>query len=132
MPSVSWIRASLTIPVIVAVLLIGGGGEKKTLRLVAQYADSCNLFAREDLAHKLDVIKQHCEDVGRDYDEIQKTVMYRFDLGERGERVGAILDDLRGLAEQGVAVGHGGLRNAWDLKQFEVFAKEIVPAAESF
>jgi alkanesulfonate monooxygenase SsuD/methylene tetrahydromethanopterin reductase-like flavin-dependent oxidoreductase (luciferase family) len=113
-------------------ILVGGGGEKKTLRLVAQYADACNLFAGPELPHKLDVLKRHCDEVGRDYDEIQKTVMYRYDLGEKGERVGATLDDLRDLARLGVAVGHGGLRNAHDLSQYEVFAKEIIPAAEAF
>ncbi|OLT39979.1 LLM class F420-dependent oxidoreductase [Saccharomonospora sp. CUA-673] len=58
-------------------LLIGGGGERKTLRLVAQYADACNLFASspDDVAHKLGVLRRHCEDVGRDYDEIRKTVL---------------------------------------------------------
>lgn len=110
-------------------ILIGGGGEKKTLLFVAKYADACNLFGGPDVQHKLDVLKQHCENVGRDYDEIEKTVMYRFDLGEKGERVGATLDELRGLAERGFTVAHGGLRNAWDTRQFEIFAKEIVPAA---
>lgn len=58
-------------------VLIGGGGERKTLRLVAQYGDACNLFASspEDIAHKLDVLRRHCDDVGRDYDSIRKTVM---------------------------------------------------------
>jgi alkanesulfonate monooxygenase len=56
-------------------LMIGGGGEKKTLRLVAQYADACNLFAGPDVGHKLDVLRQHCDAVGRDYDEIEKTSM---------------------------------------------------------
>ncbi|MFL6024944.1 MAG: LLM class F420-dependent oxidoreductase [Marmoricola sp.] len=58
-------------------ILIGGSGERKTLRLVAQYADACNLFGSttEDIAHKLDVLRRHCDDVGRDYDEIRKTVM---------------------------------------------------------
>ena len=57
-------------------LLIGGGGEKKTLRLVAQYADACNLGVRDELpAHKLDVLRAHCDDVGRSYDEIEKTAM---------------------------------------------------------
>jgi F420-dependent oxidoreductase-like protein len=55
-------------------ILIGGGGEKKTLRLVATYADACNLFgSAEEVAHKLDVLRRHCDDVGRDYDEIEKT-----------------------------------------------------------
>ncbi|MEV7629724.1 LLM class F420-dependent oxidoreductase [Actinoplanes sp. NPDC089786] len=112
-------------------ILIGGGGEKKTLRLVAQYADACNLFPVPDIDRKLDVLRQHCADVGRDYDEIEKTVLYNWDLGEKGERVGEIIDDLRRLAGHGFTVAHGGLRNAWDTKQFEIFQKEIVPAAEA-
>jgi F420-dependent oxidoreductase-like protein len=58
-------------------ILIGGGGEKKTLRLVAQYADACNLFATSpsDIRHKLDVLRGHCDAVGRDYATIQKTIL---------------------------------------------------------
>jgi len=112
-------------------ILIGGGGEKKTLLLVAKYADGCNLFPGPEVQHKLDVLKQHCENVGRDYDEIEKTVLFRYDLGEKGEKVGEIIEGLRGLAGMGFAVAHGGLRNAWDTKQFEIFQKEIVPAAEA-
>ena len=70
-------------------ILIGGGGEKKTLRLVAQYADACNLFATPDLPHKLDVLRGHCDALGRDYDEIQKTVMQVVDIGEDGEKADA-------------------------------------------
>jgi F420-dependent oxidoreductase-like protein len=57
-------------------VLIGGGGERKTLRLVAQYGDACNVFAPspEVVRHKLDVLRRHCDDVGRDYDEIRKTI----------------------------------------------------------
>ncbi|QIS15705.1 LLM class F420-dependent oxidoreductase [Nocardia arthritidis] len=59
-------------------ILIAGGGEKKTLRLVAKYGDGCNLFydTPDGVAHKLDVLRAHCADVGRDYDEIQKTIIY--------------------------------------------------------
>lgn len=58
-------------------ILIGGSGERKTLRLVAQYADACNLFATgpDELKHKIDVLDGHCRDVGRDPAEIQKTIM---------------------------------------------------------
>jgi len=58
-------------------ILIGGAGEKKTLRLVAQYGNACNLFGSspEDVEHKLDVLRRHCDDVGRDYDEIRKTII---------------------------------------------------------
>ena len=64
-------------------VLIGGGGEKKTLRLVAQYADACNLFATtpDEVGHKIDVIKQHCDAVGRDFSEIEVTIAGR-DTGQ--------------------------------------------------
>ena len=58
-------------------ILVGGGGEKKTLLLAARYADACNVFGSspQDVAHKLDVLRSHCEDEGRDYDRIDKTVL---------------------------------------------------------
>lgn len=58
-------------------ILIGGGGERKTLRLVAKYADACNLFggSPEDIAHKLDVLRRHCDAEGTDYERIEKTVL---------------------------------------------------------
>jgi F420-dependent oxidoreductase-like protein len=58
-------------------IMIGGGGERKTLLLVARYADSCNLFGTsvDDVGHKLDVVRRHCADEGRDYDTIEKTVL---------------------------------------------------------
>jgi F420-dependent oxidoreductase-like protein len=70
-------------------ILIGGGGEKKTLRLVARYGDACNLFAssRDDVARKLDVLRDHCAAEGRDYDRIEKTVLY----------VRPVLDDVAGF-----------------------------------
>ncbi|MGE2836125.1 LLM class F420-dependent oxidoreductase [Mycobacterium sp. SMC-4] len=58
-------------------VLIGGGGERKTLRLVAQYGDACNLFGSSpaDVAHKLDVLRRHCDDVGRDFNDIRVTIL---------------------------------------------------------
>ena len=69
-------------------IMIGGGGEQKTLRLVARYADACNLFPSPDLAHKLDVLRAHCDAEGRDYDEIEKTCYFCFDVGAKGEKAG--------------------------------------------
>ena len=62
-------------------ILIGGGGEKKTLRLVAKYADACNLFGRslEEVRHKLEVLRAHCDAEGRDYDSIEKTIIGQVD-----------------------------------------------------
>jgi F420-dependent oxidoreductase-like protein len=109
-------------------ILIGGGGEKKTLRLVAQYADACNLFAGPDVEHKLDVLRGHCADVGRDYDDIEKTVLYNFAIGENGERVDETIEDLRRLAGLGFTVAHGGIRNVYDLKKIEIIRDRIMPA----
>jgi alkanesulfonate monooxygenase len=68
-------------------VMIGGGGEKKTLRLVAQYADACNITASQEAARKLDVLRRHCEAVGRDYDQIEKTTMVIIDPSTTREDV---------------------------------------------
>ena len=62
-------------------ILVGGGGEQKTLRLVAKYGDACNLFATspDEIAHKLDVLRGHCADEGTDYDRITKTALATVD-----------------------------------------------------
>ncbi|GAB6987198.1 LLM class F420-dependent oxidoreductase [Nocardioides pyridinolyticus] len=62
-------------------ILIGGSGERKTLRLVAQYADACNIFPEgvDGVRHKLDVLRRHCDDLGRDYDAIEKTMLWNGD-----------------------------------------------------
>lgn len=76
-------------------LMIGGGGEKKTLKLVAQYADACNLSAMEGVpTHKLDVLREHCATVGRDYDEIEKTAMIAINPGATPDSVATRVDDL--------------------------------------
>jgi F420-dependent oxidoreductase-like protein len=109
-------------------ILIGGSGEKKTLRLVARYAQACNLFPGPDLDRKLDVLRAHCEAEGRPYDDIEKTVMFHFDLGDRGARVDETIDGLRRMADLGFTVAHGSLRNAADVDQFGYFAERIIPA----
>src|ERR1700730_863693 len=78
-------------------ILIGGGGERKTLRLVAQYAQACNLFPGPELDHKLDVLRRHCDAVGRDYDDIEKTVMGPLDPGRGGESVSDLIESMRRL-----------------------------------
>src|SRR5205823_5712962 len=71
-------------------MMIGGGGEKVTLKLVARYADLCNLIGDpETVAHKLDILKKHCEDVGRDYDTIQRTVLMFASVGATDEEARA-------------------------------------------
>jgi F420-dependent oxidoreductase-like protein len=113
-------------------ILIGGAGEKKTLLLVARYADACNIFDSPDLAHKLDVLREHCAAEGRDYDEIEKTVQIRFDLGDNGERVTQTIEHLHEIAELGVQVAHGGLVGAGTLRPFDLMAAQVIPALAKF
>ena len=109
-------------------ILIGGGGEKKTLRLVAQYAQACNLFPGPDLARKLDVLRGHCEAVGRDYDEIEKTCYFIYDVGPKGEKAQEVVDQLGGLAQMGFHAAIGAVANVWDVTPLEVIGSEVIPA----
>ena len=110
-------------------IMIGGGGEKKTLRLVAQYADACNLFAGRDEARKLDVLRQHCEAVGRDYDTIYKTAYYVFDT-RRG--AAQINDDLATLAGLGFDAAIGAVGDVWDVRPLEFIGSEVIPVVADF
>jgi len=98
-------------------VLIAGSGERKTLRLVAQYGDMCNLFDlpgtgfADDLKHKLDVLRSHCEAVGRDYDTIEKTVSTFLDPDEDPDRV---VDHLGALADLGIEHAMVSPRRPWD------------------
>jgi F420-dependent oxidoreductase-like protein len=109
-------------------ILIGGSGERKTLRLVARYAQACNLFPGPHLDHKLDVLRRHCEREGRDYDEIEKTVLFNFDVGPDGERVPETIDGLRQLADKGFQVAHGRVADEWRITPLEIIGSEVVPA----
>jgi len=115
-------------------ILIGGSGEKKTLRLVAKYADSCNINVLDPAlaAHKLEVLRQHCADLGRNYDEIEKTAQTRFNLGENGEHVQQTIERLHGLSELGFTVAHGSLIGVSKSRQFDLFAERIIPALDAF
>src|SRR5258708_16726265 len=90
-------------------IMIGGSGERKTLRLVARYAQACNLFQGPDLARKLDVLRAHCEAEGRDYDDIEKTCYFTFDVGQRGEKADEVIDHLGRLAEMGFGMAIGAV-----------------------
>src|SRR5438874_2656491 len=109
-------------------ILIGGGGERKTLRLVAKYADACNFFTGpQELRAKLDVLRRHCDAVGRDFDSIMKTVYYVMDIGDDGERVPQVLDDLAALAEAGADGALGALRGVERIDPIEIVGREIIP-----
>ena len=109
-------------------IMIGGSGERKTLRLVAKYADACNLFPGPDLAHKLDVLRAHCDAEGRDYDGIIKTCYFIFDVGEKGEKAAQIVDQLGELASLGFQTAIGAVGNVWDITPLEIIGAEVIPA----
>jgi alkanesulfonate monooxygenase SsuD/methylene tetrahydromethanopterin reductase-like flavin-dependent oxidoreductase (luciferase family) len=118
-------------------ILIGGTGERKTLRLVAQYADACNLFARlpkDELRRKLEVLRQHCQDIGRPYEQIEKTTLASCRLTRDGRDGSiaptALLDELAQLAEMGIDQAIFSLQNVYDLEPFDLLATEVVPLAE--
>jgi F420-dependent oxidoreductase-like protein len=113
-------------------ILIGGGGEKKTLRLVARFAQACNLFASPELEHKLDVLRGHCQDVGRGYDEIEKTVMMPLDPGADGEHVDGILERLQSLAALGITHVHGMVPGVGRIRPIELLGDRVIPVAAGF
>lgn len=112
-------------------ILIGGSGEKKTLRLVAQYADACNLFAylgRDTLRAKLDILKQHCEAVGRDYAEIEKTTLGTVHLAPGQMSASEVIEQCRMLARLGIQQAIFNMPNVHEIKPLETFGREIIPA----
>jgi F420-dependent oxidoreductase-like protein len=108
-------------------ILIGGGGEQKTLRLVAKYAQASNLFGGPELAHKLQVLREHCEREGRPYDEIEKTALLNIDPGPDGEDVDGVLQRLRDVADLGIQVGHGRLATDRQADRVRVLGEKVVP-----
>jgi F420-dependent oxidoreductase-like protein len=111
-------------------ILIGGGGERKTLRLVARYADACNLFPGPQLPHKLKVLREHCEAEGRVYDAIEKTALFGFDLGGDRAKVGKLKGQLRWLAGMGIQTVIGSMKDVERLESLEMMGREVIPAAE--
>jgi F420-dependent oxidoreductase-like protein len=109
-------------------ILIGGMGEKKTLRLVAQYANACNFFPTPELPRKLDVLRAHCKALGRNFDEIEKTAMFNFDVGEKGEKIDKVIGGLRWLASMGIETVVGGVPRIDRITPLEIIGEKLIPA----
>jgi F420-dependent oxidoreductase-like protein len=118
-------------------IMIGGGGEKKTLRLVAQYADACNLFGNmpaAQLTRKLDILREHCAAVGRPYEEIEKTALMSLQLTRDGANgtttPAAAIAQLGALGELGFDHIILGLGNqVTDPQVFDLLATDVIPQA---
>jgi hypothetical protein len=116
-------------------IMIGGTGEKKTLRLVAQYADACNLFTgmgTETLQHKLSVLKQHCEALGREYAEIEKTTLGGAHIADGKMSVSEVIEQCRTLAGLGIQHTIFNVPNVHEITPLEIFGREIIPAVAEF
>ncbi len=115
-------------------ILIGGTGEKKTLRFVAKYADACNIIGMQGedfVRQKLDVLRGHCEREGRNYDEIEKTVLFVMNPGPNGENAGQLVDQFGKLAEAGAQTVIGAVMGVEDLKPLEAMGKDVIPQVAS-
>jgi len=110
-------------------IMIAGGGPKRTLPLVARYADACNLSPTPDLPEKLDLLKRLCDEVGRDYDAIEKTAPFGFDVGDDGSKAGQVLDQLRWLAGLGIETVIGWVVGVDRIAPLEVMARQVIPEA---
>jgi hypothetical protein len=116
-------------------ILIGGGGERKTLRLVAQYADACNLFAYDGVAplrHKLNVLKRHCEAVGRPYDAIERTALGNLNDVTRRGGVKRAISTCRELASAGIQHLILSVPEVHEIEPLEIIGREVVPAVAEF
>jgi F420-dependent oxidoreductase-like protein len=108
-------------------ILIGGSGERKTLRFVAKYGDATNLFVRtpDEARHKFAVLREHCEKAGRNYDEIDRTVYFAIDLTKTSPS--QVVDTLGGLAEAGVQTAIGGLAGVDTITPIDTVGRDIIP-----
>jgi alkanesulfonate monooxygenase SsuD/methylene tetrahydromethanopterin reductase-like flavin-dependent oxidoreductase (luciferase family) len=107
-------------------IMIGGGGERKTLRLVAQYADACNVFGGpERIAHKYAVLREHCERLGRPYEEIERSNLQSVDP-ER-ESAAEIVQRFGALGEAGAQHIIFSVRGVADTTRLERLGAEVFP-----
>jgi F420-dependent oxidoreductase-like protein len=109
-------------------ILIAGSGERRTLPLVARYADACNISPTPELPRKLELLRRLCDGVGHDYDAIEKTAPFGFDVGPDGSKAGELVGRLRWLASMGIQTVLGWVVGVDEIKPLEVMGREVIPA----
>ena len=114
-------------------ILIGGGGERRTLKLVARYADACNVFGTdpEQLRHKYGVLQGHCDTVGRDYASIEKTLLTQVSITPDGARRSLtpdrLVERLGRTTEVGAQHAIFSVRDVHDLSKLELIGRDVIP-----
>jgi F420-dependent oxidoreductase-like protein len=107
-------------------IMIGGGGEKKTLRLVAQYADATNVFGTPAAIHrKYEILREHCAEVGRDPEEIERSTLQTVNL--RAEPASAVVDRFGELGDAGAQHVILGLHDVHDVANIEALGRDVIP-----
>jgi F420-dependent oxidoreductase-like protein len=126
-----WLERTLNLPQSLTrphpPIMIAGDGERKTLRLVARYADACSLRPGPQVPDKLDVLRRHCEAEGRDYHSIEKTCAFGFNVGEDGGKAGELVDQLRWLSGMGIETVIGMIPGVDRITPLEAISREVVP-----
>lgn len=114
-------------------ILVGGGGERRTLKLVAQYADACNVFGTDpdQLGHKYDVLRRHCEALGRDYESIEKTLLTQVSItpdgAHRSLTPDQLVERLGRTTEVGAQHAIFSVRDVHDLSSLELIGSRVIP-----
>jgi F420-dependent oxidoreductase-like protein len=117
-------------------IMVGGGGEKRTLRLVAQYADACNVFGSpEAIARKFAILDEHCAAVGRDPAEIERSTLQNVRLGPAGhsrtESPQQVVDRLAELNDAGAQHVIFELKDVAEADYLEIVGRDILPALQA-
>ena len=111
-------------------IMVGGTGPKKTLRMVAQYADACNIgdwVGTQNMQQALDNLKAHCETLGRDYDTVEKTTLGTAHLSGK-DTVEGLISRIKRLSEMGFTHAIFNMPDVYEITPLETFATEIIPA----
>ncbi len=114
-------------------IMIGGEGEKKTLALVAKYADACNLYAFENLDSvraKIDVLRRHCDAIGRRFDDIERTAIGGIDVGKSGAR--QTIEYCRNVSAAGIQHLIVSMPGDHEIAPIEMMGKDVIPAVAEF
>jgi F420-dependent oxidoreductase-like protein len=108
-------------------ILIAGSGERRTLPLVARYGDACNIRPSPEIPRQLDLLRRLCDEEGRDYDAIEKTAPFGFDVGPDGSKTQELLGQLRWLSEMGIQTVLGWVVDVDRINPLEIMGRDVIP-----